>query len=99
MLTVGEAIAQAIAEPRMRLRREDRGAYAGVFLNGRNIHAREGMDSAARGRRQDAAVPPLSGRLTRARRNGAGRASGRCPPLSFRGARHAKPGDGARAFC
>ena len=62
--TVGEAIAQAIAaEPRMRRRiyRDDGRMYAGVFLNGRNIHAREGLDTPLEAGDKIPAVPPRSG--------------------------------------
>ena len=62
--TVGEALAQAIAEePRMRLRiyREDGRMYAGVFLNGRNINAREGVDTTLEDGDKMSVVPPLSG--------------------------------------
>ncbi len=62
--TVGEALEQAIAlEPRMRLRifRDDGRMYAGVFLNGRNINAREGLDTALEDGDKMMVVPPLSG--------------------------------------
>jgi adenylyltransferase/sulfurtransferase len=63
-ITVGEAIDKAIAvEPRMRLRifRDDGRMYAGVFLNGRNINAREGMDTPLVDGDRMIVVPPLSG--------------------------------------
>ena len=47
--TVREAIDEAIAvEPRMRARifRDDGRMFAGVFLNGRNVNALDGMDTA-----------------------------------------------------
>jgi MoaD family protein len=62
--TVGAAIEQAIAaEPRMRARifRDDGRMYAGVFLNGRNIHAREGIDTPLEDGDKMLVVPPLSG--------------------------------------
>jgi len=62
--TVGEAIAKAIAiEPRMRPRifRDDGRMYAGVFLNGRNINAREGMDTVLQDGDKMLVLPPLSG--------------------------------------
>ena len=62
--TVGEALAQAIAaEPRMRLRiyRDDGRMYAGVFLNGRNIQARQGVDTPLEDGDKMMVVPPLSG--------------------------------------
>ncbi len=62
--TVGEALEKAIAvEPRMRPRifRDDGRMYAGVFLNGRNINAREGTDTPLNDGDKLAVVPPLSG--------------------------------------
>jgi MoaD family protein len=62
--TVGEAIEKAIAvEPRMRPRifRDDGRMYAGVFLNGRNINAREGMDTRLDDGDKMQVLPPLSG--------------------------------------
>jgi adenylyltransferase/sulfurtransferase len=62
--TVGEAIEKAIAvEPRMRPRifRDDGRMYAGVFLNGRNINAREGMDTPLEDGDKMQVLPPLSG--------------------------------------
>ncbi len=62
--TVGEALTKAIAvEPRMRLRiyREDGRMYAGVFLNGRNIQARQGVDTPLEDGDKMMVVPPLSG--------------------------------------
>lgn len=62
--TVGEALEKAIVvEPRMRPRifRDDGRMYAGVFLNGRNINAREGTDTPLDDGDKLAVVPPLSG--------------------------------------
>jgi molybdopterin synthase sulfur carrier subunit len=62
--TVREAIEQAIAaEPRMRARifREDGRQYAGIFLNGRNISALQGMDTALSDGDRLTVLPPLSG--------------------------------------
>ena len=62
--TVGEALDQAIAvEPRLRPRiyREDGRMWAGVFLNGRNINAREGVDTALEDGDRMNVVPPISG--------------------------------------
>ena len=62
--TVGEAIEKAIAvEPRMRLRifRDDGRMWAGVFLNGRNINARDGVDTALEDGDKMNVVPPISG--------------------------------------
>jgi MoaD family protein len=62
--TVREVIEQAIAaEPRMRARifREDGRMYAGVFINGRNINALEGMDTPIADGDKLSVLPPLSG--------------------------------------
>ena len=62
--TVREVIEQAIAaEPRMRARifREDGRMYAGVFLNGRNINALQGMDTPVADGDKLSVLPPLSG--------------------------------------
>lgn len=62
--TVGEAIEKAIAvEPRMRPRifRDDGRMYAGVFLNGRNINVRQGLDTPLEDGDKMLIVPPLSG--------------------------------------
>ena len=62
--TVREVIEQAIAaEPRMRPRifREDGRMYAGVFLNGRNINAFQGMDTPVADGDKLSVLPPLSG--------------------------------------
>ena len=69
---IDEAIA---VEPRMRARifREDGRMFAGVFLNGRNINALSGMDT-ARGRRRQAHRRPADvRRLTAAADAGTGR--------------------------
>jgi sulfur-carrier protein len=62
--TVREVIAQAVAaEPRMRRRifREDGRVYAGIFLNGRNIAALQGMDTPVAEGDRLSVIPPLSG--------------------------------------
>ena len=62
--TVREVIEQAIAvEPRMRARifREDGRQYAGIFLNGRNISALQGMDTPVADGDKLNVLPPLSG--------------------------------------
>jgi MoaD family protein len=62
--TVREVIEQAIAaEPRMRARifREDGRMYAGVFINGRNINALEGLDTPIADGDKLSVLPPLSG--------------------------------------
>jgi molybdopterin converting factor small subunit len=62
--TVREVIDQAIAmEPRMRARifREDGRRYAGIFLNGRNISALQGMETPVGDGDKLNVLPPLSG--------------------------------------
>jgi MoaD family protein len=62
--TVGEALEQAIAaEPRLRPRifREDGRMWAGVFLNGRNVNARDGLATALEDGDTMKVVPPISG--------------------------------------
>ncbi len=63
-VTVREALEHAIAvEPRLRPRifRDDGRVWAGVFLNGRNINAREGLDTALDDGDAMKVVPPISG--------------------------------------
>ncbi len=62
--TVGEALEQAVAvEPRLKPRifRDDGRMWAGVFLNGRNINAREGLATALADGDTMKVVPPISG--------------------------------------
>jgi MoaD family protein len=62
--TVGEALDQAIAvEPRLkpRIYRDDGRMWAGVFLNGRNINARDGVKTALEDGDKMNVVPPISG--------------------------------------
>jgi MoaD family protein len=62
--TVGEALEQAVAvEPRLKPRifRDDGRMWAGVFLNGRNINAREGLATALEDGDTMKVVPPISG--------------------------------------
>lgn len=62
--TVGEALDQAIAaEPRLRPRvyRDDGRMWAGVFLNGRNINARDGLETRLEDGDRMNVVPPISG--------------------------------------
>ena len=62
--TVREVVDQAIvAEPRMRPRifREDGRMYAGVFINGRNINALEGMDTPVSDGDKLTVLPPIAG--------------------------------------
>ena len=62
--TVGEALEQAVAaEPRLKPRifRDDGRMWAGVFLNGRNINAREGLGTVLEDGDTMKVVPPISG--------------------------------------
>jgi molybdopterin converting factor small subunit len=62
--TVGEALEKAVAvEPRLKPRifREDGRMWAGVFLNGRNINAREGIATVLEAGDTMKVVPPISG--------------------------------------
>lgn len=62
--TVREVIERAVVtEPRMRPRifREDGRVYAGIFLNGRNINALQGMDTPIAEGDMLKVLPPLSG--------------------------------------
>jgi molybdopterin converting factor small subunit len=62
--TVGEALDQAIAvEPRLkpRIYRGDGRMWAGVFLNGRNINARDGVKTVLEDGDKMNVVPPISG--------------------------------------
>ncbi len=62
--TVREVIDRAIAvEPRMRPRifREDGRMYAGVFINGRNIAAFDGMDTPISDGDKLTVLPPIAG--------------------------------------
>ena len=62
--TVREVIDEAIAaEPRMRARifREDGRMFAGVFLNGRNVNAYDGLDTAVSEGDKLRVLPPMSG--------------------------------------
>ncbi len=63
-VTVREVIDEAVAaEPRMRSRifREDGRMFAGVFLNGRNVNAYDGMDTAVGEGDKLSVLPPMSG--------------------------------------
>ncbi|HSL94395.1 MAG TPA: MoaD/ThiS family protein [Thermoleophilia bacterium] len=62
--TVGDALEQAVGvEPRLKPRifRDDGRMWAGVFLNGRNINAREGLATVLEDGDTMKVVPPISG--------------------------------------
>ncbi len=62
--TVREVIDEAVAAvPRMRARifRDDGRMYAGVFLNGRNVNAFDGLDTAIGEGDTLSVLPPMSG--------------------------------------
>jgi len=62
--TVGEVIAAALAlEPRMqpRIFRPDGSLYVGVFLNGRNVNAFDGLDTAVTEGDKLSVLPPIAG--------------------------------------
>ena len=62
--TVGEALAACMAiEPRLRGRvfREDGSLWVGVFLNGRNIRQKDGLDSTLSDGDELRVLPPIAG--------------------------------------
>jgi len=62
--TVGEALADCLEkEPRLRSRifREDGSLWVGVFLNGRNVRQKEGLDSPLADGDELRILPPIAG--------------------------------------
>jgi adenylyltransferase/sulfurtransferase len=63
-VTVGEALADCLEkEPRLRSRifRDDGSLWVGVFLNGKNIRQKDGLDSALADGDELRIVPPIGG--------------------------------------